>query len=204
MEEAPVFFQSENLLIEGLLNNLPGEKAVVVTHPHPLYGGDMHSPVVQTLVTAYNESGYSSLRFNFRGTGQSQGHYDEGRGEQKDVEAALQYMADLGKKQIDLAGYSFGAWVNARGLEKMEYASRLIMVSPPVGFLDFSFMRKNDKIKLIIGGSRDEIAPVSTVKNMIQEWNKEAQLEIIQGADHFYGHHVQEIETIVRNFLIGT
>jgi alpha/beta superfamily hydrolase len=201
MGEKGVFFQSQGLNIQGLLSDLPADRAVVVTHPHPLFGGDMLNNVVESLVQAYNEMGYSSLRFNFRGVGQSEGRFDEGRGEQEDVKGALDYMSGLGKTQIDLAGYSFGAWVNGLSLETGHQSTRVIMVSPPVNFMDFSFLKQNDKIKLVISGSRDDIAPPAMIKESIRDWNPEAHFEIIQGADHFYFGRTDKLRRIVEAFL---
>ena len=204
MKEEPIVFRSQGFTIEGLFENAPGEKAVVVTHPHPLYGGDMHNNVVQSVVTAYRKAGYSTLRFNFRGAGGSQGAYDEGVGEQEDVKAALAYMSESGKTSIDLAGYSFGAWVNALGLNDFDQAKRTIMVSAPVNFIDFSFLEFNSKIQLVIAGSTDDIAPPGLIQDMIKKWNPEAQFHIIQGADHFYWEKTGEIERIIRAFLENT
>ena len=108
-----ITFLSEEYEIEGLLNQRDEKKGVVVTHPHPLYGGDMNNMVVESIVHVYYMKGYSTLKFNFRGVGRSQGTYDNGLGEQKDVLSALSFLADMGMERIDLAGYSFGAWVNA-------------------------------------------------------------------------------------------
>jgi hypothetical protein len=80
MKEERVFIQAGKVIIEGLLAKAPGEKAVIVTHPHPLYGGDMNNSVVAAVVEAYSSKGYTTLRFNFRGVGQSEGKYDEGIG----------------------------------------------------------------------------------------------------------------------------
>jgi len=204
MKEEPIVFQSQGFTIKGLFENAPGEKAVVVTHPHPLYGGDMHNNVVQSVVTAYRKAGYSTLRFNFRGAGGSQGAYDEGVGEQEDVKAALAYMSESGKTSIDLAGYSFGAWVNALGLNDFDQAKRTIMVSPPVNFIDFSFLEFNSKIQLVIAGSTDDIAPPGLIQDMINKWNPEAQFHIIQEADHFYWEKTGEIDRIIRAFLENT
>ncbi len=77
MIEEKIKFHSEGLLIEGLLCMQEGERAVVITHPHPLYGGTMYNQVVETLVTIYQGKGFSTLRFNFRGTGDSEGVYDQ-------------------------------------------------------------------------------------------------------------------------------
>ena len=198
MGEERIFFDSEGLKIEGLMEDLSGEKGVVVTHPHPLYGGTMHNNVVRAVTHAYQEEGYSTLRFNFRGVENSEGDFGDGVGEQEDVKAALKAM---GKKNMDLVGYSFGAWVNALGLAKFEEAQRLIMVSPPVSFVDFTFLEYSPRIKLVICGTRDEIAEYKKVENMLPKWNEQAVFRIIQGADHFYLGYEGELKLIIREFL---
>lgn len=124
MPEKVTFFDSGPLKMQGLLEEHSGEKGVVVTHPHPLYGGDMYNHVVEAVCQAYQEREYSCLRFNFRGVGLSEGEYDKGIGEQDDVMAALDYLSALGQNEIDLVGYSFGAWVNAQGIDKYNLRSR--------------------------------------------------------------------------------
>jgi len=203
MKEERVFVQAGEVKIEGLVDNAPGEKAVIVTHPHPLYGGDMSNNVVEAVVQAYRQKGYTTFRFNFRGVGQSEGNYEEGIGEQEDVRAGLSYLNGLGKSSIDLAGYSFGVWVNALGLKSFDHAKRMIMVSPPVNFIDFSFLGYNAKIQLVIAGSEDDIAPPGMIKGMLQDWNPEVNFSIIQGADHFYGGKTDEIVRIIQGFLDG-
>ncbi len=201
MTEKRVFINLDNFNIEGLLYNSPGDKAVVVTHPHPLYGGDMNNGVVQSIVSAYQQKGYTTLRINFRGVGQSGGSYSDGIGEQEDVSAALAYLNDLGKTSIDLAGYSFGSRVNAMGLKSYDLAKRLVMVAPPVAFMDFSFLDYNSRIKLVITGSNDEIAPPAIIKDLIPKWNPEAEFRVIEGVDHFYWGGAAEVEDVVKNFL---
>ncbi|MBW1804979.1 MAG: alpha/beta hydrolase [Deltaproteobacteria bacterium] len=201
MTEENISIFAGELCLEGLLEDLPGDKGVVVTHPHPLYGGDMHNNVVEILCRAYREKGYSTLRFNFRGVGQSEGEYDNGVGEQKDVRAALEYLSGLGKTEIDLAGYSFGAWVNALGLKRYDLVRRMIMVSPPVGFIDFSFLSYNPKIRLVIAGTEDDIAGLKGIKKGLPAWNPEADLRVINGADHFYEGKTDELFRIICHFL---
>ncbi len=201
MAEEKVLLEVDGLKIEGMLGNLPGEQGVVISHPHPLYGGSMHNNVVKTVAQAYREQGYSTLRFNFRGVEKSEGDFDNGVGEQEDVKAALK---TLGKKNMDLAGYSFGAWVNALGLPKFEKAQRFIMVSPPVSFINFSFLEYSPKIKLIICGTRDEIAEYKKVEKMLPKWNDQALFRVIQGADHFYSGYEEELKEIIREFLRGS
>lgn len=198
MAEKRIFFESKGLKIEGMVEETGGEKGVVVSHPHPLYGGTMHNNVVRAVTHAYRDEGYSTLRFNFRSVENSEGVFSNGMGEQDDVKAALK---TLGKKHMDLAGYSFGAWVNALGLEEFEEARRLIMVSPPVSVIDFDFLDRSPKIQLVICGSRDDIAEYKKVEKMVPRWNDQAVFRVIQGADHFYSGYEEELIDIIGAFL---
>ena len=196
-----VIFLSEGHEIEGLLIKRDEDKGAVITHPHPLYGGDMYNMVVETIGHAYHKKGYSTLKFNFRGVGNSQGHYDNGIGEQKDVLAALSCIADRGIKKIDLVGYSFGAWVNAHAVREDTVLENMVMISPPVGFMDFKLTAELDRLRFVVTGSEDDIAPAEAVKNMLPTWNSEARLEIIDGADHFYGGYLQDMESALLLYL---
>ncbi|MGD9334584.1 MAG: alpha/beta hydrolase [Desulfobacterales bacterium] len=195
-------FLSEDYEIEGLFNERDESKGVVVTHPHPLYGGDMYNLVVETIVHVYNIKGYSTLKFNFRGVGKSQGHYDNGVGEQKDVLAAFSFLADSGIQKIDLVGYSFGAWVNAHvAIQGDMCVENMAMVSPPVGFMDFRKISTTNGLKFVITGSRDDIAPVDVIKKILPTWNPDARFEIIPGADHFYGGYLGQLESVLSSCI---
>ncbi len=201
MGENRIIFESGELKLEGLLARAQGNAGVVITHPHPQYGGSMHNNVVESLVSAYGKGGFTTLRFNFRGVGRSEGHYDEGVGERDDVRGAIAYLKGLGINAIHLAGYSFGAWVNAQAISDLEDVAQMIMVSPPVNFMDFSFLSHNAKIKLIISGERDDIAPPEMIQAFLPGWNNDSAFHTIKEADHFYGGQTGEIEAIVLDFL---
>lgn len=201
MKEERIFFKSRGLNIGGLINDTQGRKGVVVTHPHPLYGGSMDNNVVESMVRAYGEKGYATLRFNFRGVGKSEGAYDNGTGEQEDVRAAVTYLAQLGKTSIDLAGYSFGAWVNAQCIDSLRDVRRMVIVSPPVNFIDFSFLTDCPRIRLVITGSEDDIAPPGMIEEMLPVWSPDAAFRIIKGADHFYGGKTHEIKTAINGLI---
>lgn len=196
MEQA-VNFKSEHLELEGLLSRQSRDRAVVVTHPHPLYGGEMHNPVVETVARAYRKVGCSTLRFNFRGTGSSQGTYDDGKGERLDVQAAVVYLSDLGFTTIDLAGYSFGAWVNAHTEPGPAGYRHLVMVSPPVAFMDFGKVAALPRLALVIAGGRDDIGPPDMIRQFLPGWNPAARLEIIPAADHFYTGALDALEGVL-------
>ena len=137
MEER-VFFHSGVFKIEGLLDRQYTDRAAVVTHPHPLYGGDMYNYVVETIAEGFRAKGVGTLRFNFRGVGGSRGSYGNGIGEQEDVAGAFAFLAERGKSRIDLAGYSFGAWVSTQAALSpaiQERLSRLVLVSPPAAMM---------------------------------------------------------------------
>ncbi|MGD9339106.1 MAG: hypothetical protein PVF76_17405 [Syntrophobacterales bacterium] len=201
MDEERILFTSGAIQIEGLIGLTVGDRGVVITHPHSLYGGSMHNNVVESLVRVYQRAGYSTLRFNFRGVGSSQGEYDGGQGELQDVRSALHYLSGKGKTSIDLAGYSFGAWVNAMMGSSGDTVERMIMISPPVAFLEFPSLKLSPQLELVIAGSRDQIAPVELIKTMLPAWNPRALLEVIEGADHFYGGYTGELERILTAYL---
>jgi len=200
MEKTTTFI-SDGFEIEGRLTEDDQHKGVVITHPHPLYGGDMHNNVVDTVSRAYQKNGYTTLRFNFRGVGGSQGSYSDGVGEQEDVRAAVSYLAHIGARQIDLAGYSFGAWVNALAVNDGLKVDNMIMVSPPVAFIDFKSISNLSSLKLIVTGSRDDIAPAEMVEKLYPAWNPTAKFEVIGGADHFYGGYQDKLEAVLADFL---
>jgi len=201
MAEENIVFPSNSIEIEGLLWTVPGEKAVVVTHPHPLYGGNMHNGVVETVVGVYQQAGYTTLRFNFRGVGNSRGTYGNGVAEQEDVKAAIRYLTEKGSEFIILAGYSFGSWVNALAVSRLDTVQRMVMISPPVAFMDFQSVGCIPQLQLVVVGSLDDIAPVRLIKTMLPTWNSQAHLEIIQGADHFYGGNLERLEAILAENL---
>jgi alpha/beta superfamily hydrolase len=190
MEER-VFFTSGNLRIEGMLEIASPTRGAVITHPHPLYGGDMDNPVVIAVRRAYRRQGFSTLRFNFRGVGESEGRYDNGEGERRDVGAALAFLSGRGVTAVDLAGYSFGAWVNAGTGDGFQ---RMVMVSPPVAFISFDPATRIPTLQLIVTGGRDEIAPPRMISTYRDQWNPAAAVEVLPDADHFYAGHLKALE----------
>jgi alpha/beta superfamily hydrolase len=188
-----IMFPSENIYLEGLLTHSELSKGVVISHPHPLYGGNMDNQVVRLLAQAFENLGWSTLIFNFRGVGRSQGDFDQGQGEQDDVLAASSYLKGLGLQEIILAGYSFGAWINARAALQEPAIENSILVAPPLAMMDFSFLELDTKTKLIIVGDQDPFCPVAAVKQMTQVMKRPPSLKIISGADHFFSSGSEEL-----------
>ena len=202
--EEKMTIPSDGNQLEGLWQPNAGDRGVIITHPHSLYGGTMHNPVVEVIQDAYRQNGYATLRFNFRGVGGSQGTYDSGNGEQNDVRAAIAVVQERDVSEVALAGYSFGAWVNAGFFAAERTAiESMLMVSPPVGFIEFENVSPIDCLKLVITGSRDEIAPANQIRELLPSWNPDARFEIIDGCDHFYAGYLDKLESILTSFLLN-
>lgn len=197
-----ISFQSGNLRLEGIWQQQSSSHAAVVTHPHPLYGGDMHNPIVTTIVNSFARKGYSTLRFNFRGTGASEGDYDDGPGEQQDLLAALNYVSARTTAQASVAGYSFGAWVAASAATSGHLkGASLLLVSPPVGFISFEKMEQPPGLTTVVAGTKDDFAPLEQVQALVERWKTAPALKVIDGCDHFYSGHLPQLGKLLDNCI---
>jgi alpha/beta superfamily hydrolase len=193
MHEDTIRFRSGEWEIEGLYQ--PGNAAAgaVIAHPHPLYGGNMFNPVVAAIAAAYQKKHIDTLRFNFRGVGKSTGTFGQGIGEQADVTNAVAHLRRLGIHKIHLSGYSFGAWVNTMALQRVLPVHRVTMVAPPAAFMDFKDGLRLPMLSAVVAGSRDEIAPPGLVRSLVKQWNPDARIDIIEGADHSFSGFLDEV-----------
>jgi len=195
--EERVFWKNDVFLGEGLWHRSSGTYGVVICHPHPLMGGSMYNNVVETLRNVFSSCDYSTLRFNFRGVGESTGVYDEGRGEKQDILSACKFLKDQGLEKIVLAGYSFGAWVCCRLLAEQSFFSSVILVSPPQKYFDFDWSGLENEVDLIICGDCDQFCDADDLTEKAQSIH--ARLMILPGTDHFYAgkeallsHHLRK------------
>lgn len=178
-----------------------GTPVAVVCHPHPPDGGTMHNKVVSTLAKAFTESGYISLRFNFRGVGHSQGGYDHGIGELADCLAVLAWLQRVRPQApLALAGFSFGAWV---ALKAAPQGSPVLMVSiaPPVGFRDFSDIERPDCPWLAVQGLQDEIVDAGTVLAWLERQAPRPEIVAMAQAGHFFHGQLVPLRAHVKAFL---
>jgi len=204
MSEKTVNFHAEDgVLLEGLLDE-DGEKgALILLHPHPLYGGEMRNPVIKMMKKTASEEGFCTLRFNFRGVGGSQGSYGEGVKERKDLKGALNFLISLNlKRPYIVGGYSFGSIIGTEVSLEDEHIDGLILVSPPLLMYNFSPLLSFKKPKLIIAGDRDYICPVENLRSLYEKLPEPKMLHIIEACDHFYswGMHVA-VSKPLRDFL---
>ena len=196
-----IIFESDGFQLEALYTHQSDTRAVVITHPHSLYGGDMYNSVVYMLHKTYSESGYTTFRFNFRGVGKSGGRYDDGIGEQNDLLAAFNFLKTKGFTNIDLAGYSFGSWVGAALASKTDIFKNVILVSPPVSFMDFNEISEIPSLRLTVVGDRDEFASLDLLRDKISAMNKDAALEVLPGTDHFYTGSLEALSAILKQII---
>ena len=185
--EQKIQIVSDDLLLEGLVDQVSEDKGMIITHPHPLYGGDMHNSVVEMIKRVAVEQGFTTLRFNFRGVGLSQGVFDEGIGEQKDLLAALSFLKGMGVTKTVLAGYSFGAWVVAACFKgKDSPVEPVMLIAPPIDFIEFGDHLKIPNLALVLSGDLDGFADATDVRRLAASWNPGAAISILPGADHFF------------------
>jgi len=199
--EKPIVIPCDDIRLEGLLNRNSSGKGVVVSHPHPLYGGNMDNPVVEEIARCFYDHGFTTLRFNFRGTENSSGVFGNGVGEQDDVRAAMVCLKSFGVSRISLAGYSFGARINASVVSSGYDLHDHIMVSPPMGVMPFDAVLSMPSTGMIVTGANDEIAPPEMVRSAIKRWQINPRFEVIKGCDHFYTDRLTRLRAFLSEYL---
>jgi uncharacterized protein len=198
------FFDGPAGRIEAILKEpqATANRAVIVCHPHPLFGGTMHNKVVFRIARAFQDEGFAVLRFNFRGTGRSEGQHDEGRGEQDDLRAAIAFMeGKYPSAEIWIAGFSFGSSVMLRASCSDARTRALVAAGAPVSKFDFSGVAQCDKPKLFVQGSLDQYGSKEDLERFVAGLAEPKSLKIIEGADHFFEGHLQELSQAVSQFI---
>ena len=190
--------------LEAILER-PGEGALegcaLVCHPHPQHGGTMHNKVVHTLARAFVRSGYEALRFNFRGTERSEGHYDGGIGELDDALAAIEFMrARHGSFPLWLAGFSFGAAIAVRAAVAT-HVDGLISVAPAISRFAAGLTSQPDCPWLIVQGDEDELVDVEETVAWFDSLEPGPELLIIPQGEHFFHGRLTELREAVMEFI---
>ncbi len=202
-----VMFPSGDLALEGTLH-LPAEDGrfpgVVICHPHPRYGGDMYNVIVATLAQSLCAAGIAALRFNFRGVDMSEGSFDGGNGEIQDAEEALNYLSlceNVDASRVGIAGYSFGAAVAMAAASRSNLAQAIVSVACPSRVFNEMSAQEMLLPKLLILGEHDHDFPAQQFKFMARRYGDPKQVEIIDGADHFFGGHVAQVVGLATSFF---
>ena len=204
--------QTERLQLAGpvgrieVLRDVPAEGAAprgvaVIAHPHPLFGGTMDNKVVQTLARAFVQCGWSALRFNFRGVGDTEGVHDEGRGEAEDFLAVVRQCASEGP--LALAGFSFGSFVMSQTLATLWPArqiEKLVFVGAAASRFQLAQVPQDlHERTLVIHGEHDDTVPLAAV----MDWARPQVLPVtvVPGGSHFFHGQLPLLKSLVVRHL---
>lgn len=199
----------EALLFEGQPD---ARYAALVCHPHPMGGGTMHNKVVYRAAKTMQSLGLPTLRFNFRGTGLSEGEHDEGRGERDDVRAALDWLHHRYQLPILVVGFSFGAHVALRVCCLDAGASHsharvpgFIALGLPVAAegreYSYDFLASCALPKLFISGGADQYGPQAALVRIVASAAQPATLVIVPDADHFFAGKLDQMQHALHEWL---
>lgn len=198
----------EAILDEPADGAAPPRAAVVFAHPHPQFGGTMHTKAVYQGAKGLSRVGCAVLRFNFRGVGRSAGEFGRGEGERLDFRAALDYMAArYPAVPLWAAGFSFGAWVALETGAVDDRVKVLIGIAPPVATsvsgMDYQFPNTlaSTKPRFFIQGEADEVCPLEAMWAFYGRLQEPRELVVIDAADHLFEGKTQEVGEALEDLL---
>lgn len=207
MKPEAVRFPSSGFSLKGAVYIPEGTgafPAVVVCHPHPLYGGSMDNNVVNGLCEALAAESMVALKFNFRGVEGSEGQFSVGAEAQEDVRAAVAFLTsfkEVDASRIGLAGYSAGAAWGLAAVYEDERVKALAAVSPPSGLFDISILKHCHKPKLLVSGSHDRHVDAEDLRAICRDLPGPVECEIMEDADHFWWGSEKELAEKVSGFF---
>jgi alpha/beta superfamily hydrolase len=198
----------EALIEEPLSKDDAARAAVVFAHPHPQFGGTMHTKAVYQGAKGLSRIGCAVLRFNFRGVGGSAGAFDQGEGEMADFRAALDYLA-VRYPGVPLwaAGFSFGSWIALETGAGDDRVTALIGIAPPVATsvsgMDYTFPNTLESVKpkFFVQGESDEVCPLEAMWAFYGRLHEPKELVVIDGADHLFEGKTQEVGEALEDLL---
>ena len=165
----------------------PARAVAVVAHPHPLHGGTLHNPVVFHTERELHHLGITTLRFNFRGVGTSDGEHDEGRGETEDIGAAVSWLRALAPDApLLLVGYSFGSWCSIRHAVEEPAVAGVLAVGLPVRKYPFDEIDRLARPLAVVQGTEDEFGSPDEVRALLERASPKGVLHLIDGAEHLF------------------
>ena len=195
MRQSAVMFKAKGLNFEGVVATPDGIGAgskchgVVMCHPHPLFGGNMDNNVVLSVTYGLVQQGFATIRFNFRGVGNSEGEHTKGELEYQEVLGAmdlLQAWDGIDSNKIGLAGYSFGTRVILSHPEVQKKPRVFALLSPSLEALESATLKKDKRPKFIISGDRDRLLQAEKLQPVLDSFSTPPVLKRIAGADHYW------------------
>ncbi|MDP6420118.1 MAG: hypothetical protein QF672_02165 [SAR202 cluster bacterium] len=208
MRQAAISFRSKRLTLDGVLSTPEQSNgdpaAVLVCHSHPTLGGSMSDPVVMAICQAADGAGMATLRFNFRGVGESEGKFTNGEEEGHDVKAALDTLRKwpgIDGDRVAIAGYSLGAAIILDDLKRLKRAQAIALVVPTVASLRNPKFVGDKRPKLVVAGQNDKVAPSLELQRELDAVRQPVKFAEMLGADHSMKGHEAEIGRLVSEFM---
>lgn len=200
MQKKAIFIAGTAGSIEAVLH-LPDKEVNtvgIICHPNPQQGGTMDNKVVTTVAKAFNNMGFLSVRFNYRGVGQSDGHYGNITGE---VEDCLSVVNNVCKQWVDakiwLAGFSFGAYIAAYVAQSINCA-QLITIAPAVDRMPFADLGKISCPWIVIQGEDDEVVAPGSVYRWFDRLDADKKLVKLQETGHFFHGRLIDLQQTIQ------
>ena len=172
---------------------------IILCHPHPLHGGTMHNKVITIMERSMRELGLRTVRFNFRGAGESEGEHDDGYGETDDLFAVAEWVRRTRPDDmLWLGGFSFGSYVAARAALNLD-TGQLISIAPPVDRYPFDSLPHPECPWLVIQGDEDEVVNIDVVRQWADTLKPPPELIVMQEADHFFHRRLMDLRGLLKN-----
>ena len=207
MRQSAVSFTAKGMNLEGIIALPDGDgpfPGVVMCHPHPLHGGDMDNNVVVAVTFGLADAGIASLRFNFRGVGNSQGEHAKGEKEHEETLVAMDFLGalpDVDDDRIGLGGYSFSTRVICAQKQLYKKPRAIALVAPSIEAITDSPLQTEITPKMIITGDRDRLVNADGVDEQLARFDPPTDYHVVPGADHFWvGQEGQMAECVVQFF----
>lgn len=173
----------------------------VLCHPHPRNGGTMRNKVVTIMERALREMGLATVRFNFRGVGESEGEYDGGVGETEDLKAIVEWVLRVRPDtELWLGGFSFGAYVTVRAAQDLP-VRQLITIAPPVERYGFRDCVPPNCPWLVVQGDEDDVISPAAVTDWINSLDQKPDLVMMEGTGHFFHRRMMDLRGLIKNHV---
>ena len=174
---------------------IPGSPIALILHPNPQRGGTMNNKISYALFQTFADRGFSTLRFNFRGVGRSQGEFSHGEGELSDAASALDWLQSVnpGASSVWVGGFSFGAWIGMQLLMRRPEIDGYVSIAPPANIYDFNFLAPCPNEGLIVQGDNDQVVAIESVNKLVDKLRDQrgpngVDYKVIPGAGHFFNN----------------
>ena len=173
----------------------------VLCHPHPVHGGTMRNKVVTIMERSLRELGLRTVRFNFRGTGESEGEFDDGKGEVDDLLSVIEWTRKTcPDDDLWLGGFSFGAFIALSAAQDLP-VRQLITIAPPVERYGFDQLMPPNCPWLVVQGDEDEVVSPEAVFQWAEGLDQEANLVVMEGTGHFFHRRLMDLRGLIKNHV---